>query len=61
VLLGTSPVPVHVITGEFAPLAGDVPDVPVTVIAGAGHHPHLTHPFPVAAAISTAAQERSAH
>ncbi|MGW2215903.1 alpha/beta fold hydrolase [Nonomuraea sp. NPDC001684] len=44
-LLG-GPVPVHLVAGELDPLT-DSP-VPVTVIPGAGHHPHLTHPAAVA-------------
>ncbi|MFD0854997.1 alpha/beta fold hydrolase, partial [Actinomadura adrarensis] len=60
-LLATCPVPLHVITGKLDPLADNVPDVPVTVIDGAGHHPHLTHPAEVAAAITTATRERAPH
>ncbi|MFF4195368.1 alpha/beta fold hydrolase [Nonomuraea sp. NPDC001831] len=44
-LLG-GPVPVHLVAGELDPLT-DSP-VPATVIPGAGHHPHLTHPAAVA-------------
>ncbi|MGW4407807.1 alpha/beta fold hydrolase [Nonomuraea sp. NPDC004702] len=44
-LLG-GPVPVHLVAGELDPLT-DSP-LPVTVIPGAGHHPHLTHPAAVA-------------
>ncbi|MEU5869639.1 alpha/beta fold hydrolase [Nonomuraea sp. NPDC047529] len=46
-LLG-GPVPVHLVVGELDPLTGDPGPVPVTVVAGAGHHPHLTHPAAVA-------------
>ncbi|MFI9593982.1 alpha/beta fold hydrolase [Nonomuraea sp. NPDC052265] len=50
------PVPVHLVAGELDPLTGHpgrtpvtAPvTAPVTVVAGAGHHPHLTHPAAVA-------------
>ncbi|MEU4699277.1 alpha/beta fold hydrolase [Nonomuraea dietziae] len=48
-LTATCPVPVHLVTGEFDPLVGDAPDAAVTVVAGAGHHPQLSHPAQVAA------------
>ncbi|MEU1390519.1 MULTISPECIES: alpha/beta fold hydrolase [unclassified Nonomuraea] len=44
-LLG-GPVPVHLVAGELDPLTPDA--APGTVIPGAGHHPHLTHPAAVA-------------
>ncbi|MFC4015247.1 alpha/beta fold hydrolase [Nonomuraea purpurea] len=50
-LTATCPVPVHLVTGEFDPLIDDPLDVPVTVVPGAGHHPQLTHPSHVAAAV----------
>ncbi|HLT62249.1 MAG TPA: alpha/beta fold hydrolase, partial [Microlunatus sp.] len=49
-LLRRYPGPVRVVVGEHDPLADDAavelagPDIPVAVIAGAGHHPQLTHP-----------------
>ncbi|HEU5029469.1 MAG TPA: alpha/beta fold hydrolase [Spirillospora sp.] len=50
--------PVHVIVGSDDPptpegraLLDALPQVTVTVIAGAGHHPHLTHPEEVARAV----------
>ncbi|MGW6391727.1 alpha/beta fold hydrolase [Streptomyces sp. NPDC055103] len=54
---------VHIVTGSRDPLTTDgqsfldaLPHATVTVIAGAGHHPQLTHPQDVAQAIG----ERSA-
>ncbi|MER6511972.1 alpha/beta fold hydrolase [Nonomuraea sp. NPDC001636] len=44
-LLG-GPVPVHLVAGELDPVTDST--LPVTVIPGAGHHPHLTHPAAVA-------------
>ncbi|MBB2914224.1 nucleoside-diphosphate-sugar epimerase/pimeloyl-ACP methyl ester carboxylesterase [Streptosporangium becharense] len=52
-LTATCPVPVHLVTGERAPLINGIPGVPVTVVPGAGHHPQLTHPAHVAAAART--------
>jgi len=46
-LLAAVTVPVHVITGSRDPLETPVP-APTTVIEGAGHYPHLTHPDQVA-------------
>ncbi|MGW4702450.1 alpha/beta fold hydrolase [Streptomyces sp. NPDC004285] len=49
---------VHVVTGSEDPLSPEgrspldgLPHATVTVIAGAGHHPQLTHPEEVARAI----------
>ncbi|MGW4420499.1 alpha/beta fold hydrolase [Streptosporangium sp. NPDC004631] len=52
-LTATCPVPVHLVAGEFDPLIGAPLDVAVTVVAGAGHHPQLSHPVQVAAAVRT--------
>ena len=53
------PGPVHVIVGADDPLTPEartlldgLPRVTVTVIAGAGHHPQLTHPGELAHAIA---------
>ncbi|MEU8529133.1 alpha/beta fold hydrolase [Streptomyces sp. NPDC048629] len=53
---------VHIITGSRDPLAAEgqslldaLPHATVTVIAGAGHHPQLTHPQDVARAIGAEA------
>ena len=53
------PGPVHVIVGADDPLTPEartlldsLPQVTVTVIAGAGHHPQLTHPGELADAIA---------
>ncbi|MGX2998687.1 alpha/beta fold hydrolase [Streptomyces sp. JNUCC 64] len=43
-------VPVRIVTGSADPLAGDG-GRPVTEIAGAGHHPQLTHPDALARAV----------
>ncbi|WBB61760.1 alpha/beta fold hydrolase [Streptomyces sp. WMMC500] len=45
------PVPVRLVVGEHDPPTESTPDVPVTVVPGAGHHPQLSHPAQVAAAI----------
>lgn len=51
--LEASPVPVHLIVGSQDPLlTAPPPNVRLTVIEGAGHNPHLTHPAQVAAALS---------
>ncbi|MGW7477914.1 alpha/beta fold hydrolase [Nonomuraea muscovyensis] len=50
-LLDRVQVPVEIITGSADPLAVDVGH-PVAEIAGAGHHPQLTHPAEVAHLIS---------
>lgn len=42
-LLAAVTVPVHIVTGSRDPLETPV-SVPTTVIEGAGHYPHLTHP-----------------
>lgn len=45
-------VPVQIVLGSTDPLLAD-PGRPVTVIPGAGHYPHLTHPEHVAQAIAS--------
>lgn len=51
-LLAQITVPVHIVTGSHDPLELPVP-LPTTVIEGAGHHPHLTHPDRVAEVLDT--------
>jgi pimeloyl-ACP methyl ester carboxylesterase len=55
-LIATCPIPIHIITGELDPLTHNIPDLPVTTIAGAGHNLHLTHPTQVAAAARSSVQ-----
>jgi pimeloyl-ACP methyl ester carboxylesterase len=55
-LLAASPVPVHIVAGELDPLSGGPLRVPVTTVAGAGHHPQISHPEAVVAA-ATALRE----
>jgi pimeloyl-ACP methyl ester carboxylesterase len=50
---------VHIVLGALDPLTAagrslvdSLPNAAVTVIGGAGHHPQLTHPEAVAAAIA---------
>jgi nucleoside-diphosphate-sugar epimerase/pimeloyl-ACP methyl ester carboxylesterase len=50
-LTADCPVPLRIVTGALDPLATAVPDLPVTVVPDAGHHPQLSHPAHVAAAI----------
>ncbi|MFD0899931.1 alpha/beta fold hydrolase, partial [Actinomadura sediminis] len=54
-LAASCPVPLRLVAGESDPLGAGAPDVPVTIVPGAGHHPQLTHPGEVAAAIAGAA------
>ncbi|WP_280458087.1 alpha/beta fold hydrolase [Nocardia carnea] len=51
-LLAQITVPVHIVSGSRDPLEVAV-SVPATVIEGAGHYPHLTHPEQVAAILDT--------
>ncbi|WP_280433959.1 alpha/beta fold hydrolase [Nocardia carnea] len=46
-MLADVTVPVHIVTGSRDPLETPV-SIPTTVIEGAGHYPHLTHPDQVA-------------
>lgn len=48
---------VHILAGERDPLITDPGSVAVTTIPNAGHHPQLTHPAAVAAAIRRAAAQ----
>ncbi|MFW6725300.1 alpha/beta fold hydrolase [Streptomyces sp. MAR4 CNY-716] len=50
-LTADCPVPVRIVTGALDPLVSAVPNLPVTVVPDAGHHPQLSHPAHVAAAI----------
>ncbi|RSN64380.1 alpha/beta fold hydrolase [Actinomadura sp. WAC 06369] len=56
-LAESCPVPLRLVAGEADPLVAAVPGVPVTVVRGAGHHPQLSRPAEVAAAIAEAAAE----
>lgn len=51
-LLAAVTVPVHIVTGSRDPLETPV-SIPTTVIEGAGHYPHLTHPDRVAEILDT--------
>ncbi|WP_280406962.1 alpha/beta fold hydrolase, partial [Nocardia carnea] len=58
-LLDEVTVPVHIVAGSRDPLSTPVA-APATVIDGAGHYPHLTHPQQVAEVLNTV-RTRAAH
>ncbi len=56
-LLAQVQVPVHIVVGADDPLVYEV-SAPVTVAAGGGHYPQLTHPDVVAAVVAAAVGAR---
>ncbi|MGW0180714.1 alpha/beta fold hydrolase [Nocardia sp. NPDC003345] len=52
-LLGGIPVPIRIVAGSHDPVTSAA-GFPVTVIEGAGHHPHLTHPEQIADVLRSA-------